>query len=137
MSTERLELLARFIAWGRIAIGLTAMAAPVVVSAPWVGDDARRPAVRLFARTLGGRDLALGCGTLRALGRSDQEARAWIALAGMADVGDTLATLGVFTRLPRRLRWVVLGLTLGASIASFRVAASLDGTPDPDPADVA
>ncbi len=137
MSTKRLELLARLIAWGRIAIGLTALATPVVVAAPWVGDEARRPAVRLFARTLGGRDLALGCGTLRALGRSDQEARAWVALAGVADVGDTLATLVAFAHLPKHIRWVVLGLTLGASAASFRVAASLDGAPDPDPADVA
>ncbi len=126
------------IAWGRIAIGAAAMTAPVVVAAPWVGDDdARRPAVRLFARTLGGRDLALGCGTLRALGRSDQEARAWVALAGAADAGDALATLVAFAYLPRRLRWLVLALTLGASAASFRVVASLDGVPDPDPSDVA
>ena len=137
MSTKRLELLARLIAWGRIAIGLTALATPVVVAAPWVGDEAHRPAVRLFARTLGGRDLALGCGTLRALGRSDQEARAWVALAGMADAGDALATLVTFAHLPKRIRWVVLGITVGASAASFRVAASLDGAPDPDPADVA
>lgn len=137
MSTRRLEQLARLIAWGRIAIGVTAMTAPVVVAAPWVGDDARRPALRLFARTLGGRDLALGCGTLRALGRSDQEARAWVALGGMADAGDAFATLLAFASLPRRLRWLVLAVTLGASAASFRVAASLDGVPEPDPADVA
>jgi hypothetical protein len=137
VNTHRLELLARLIAWGRIAIGLTAVAAPVVVAAPWVGESARHPAVGLFARTLGGRDLALGCGTLRALGRSDQEARAWVALAGMADAGDAVATVVAFAYLPRRLRWLVLALTLGAAAASFRVAASLDGVPDPDPSDVA
>ncbi|MDQ1361622.1 MAG: hypothetical protein QOJ44_1999, partial [Acidimicrobiaceae bacterium] len=71
-------------------------------------------------------DLALGIGTLRALSRSDDEARPWVALAGVSDAVDALATVVAFAWLPRRTRWVVLGASLGGAIASIRAATELD-----------
>jgi hypothetical protein len=120
---------AQAIAWGRVAIGATALVAPMMVAGFWVGDStdsADSTSIRLLARTLGGRDLALGAGTLRALSRSDDEARPWVALAGVSDAVDALATVVAFARLPRRTRWPILGASLGAALVSIRAATGLD-----------
>jgi hypothetical protein len=50
------------VAAGRVALGLTALAWPVVPARPWVGAAADDLAVRVFGRALGARDLALGAG---------------------------------------------------------------------------
>jgi hypothetical protein len=124
-----LRLAAQAIAWGRVAIGTTALVAPRVVAGPWVGDatdSANATSIRLLARTLGGRDLALGVGALRALSRSDDEARPWVALGGVSDAVDALATVAAFSRLPRRTRWPILGASLGAALVSIRAATGLD-----------
>lgn len=129
------KALARLVAWGRVGIGVSAIAAPTLMARPWIGDDARSSGSRLLARTMGGRDLALGVGALRALGVSDQEARPWVALGGMADAVDALATVLAFGSLPRRSRWGILAVTVGASVVSIRVAVALDTVevgPDPD-----
>ena len=127
--------LAQLVAWGRVGIGVSAIAAPTLMARPWIGDDARSSGSRLLARTMGGRDLALGVGALRALGVSDQEARPWVALGGMADAVDALATVLAFGSLPRRSRWGILAVTVGASVVSIRVAVALDAVevgPGPD-----
>ena len=123
--------LARIVAVARIAVGGTALAAPTVVLRPWVGDLAGSPGARLLARTMGGRDLALGIGSLRALGVDDAEARPWVALAGMADAVDATVTVLAFRRLPTRARWAVLAVTVGAAVASFRLAVALEPPFDP------
>jgi hypothetical protein len=118
--------LARLVAWGRVGIGVSALAAPTLMARPWIGVDARSSGSRLLARTMGGRDLALGIGCLRALGLSDQEARPWVALGGMADAVDAVATVLAFGSLPRRSRWGILAVTVGAAVVSTRVAVGLD-----------
>ena len=118
--------MAQAIAWGRVALGGTALVAPLAVARVWVGDSADRTSIKLLARTLGGRDLALGVGTLRALSRSDDEGRPWVALSGIADAVDTVATVVAFAALPRRTRWAVLGASAGAAVASIRIATGLD-----------
>jgi hypothetical protein len=121
--------MAQAIAWGRVAIGATALAAPTVVAGPWVGPSAgstHATAIKLLARTLGGRDPALGLGTLRALSRSGDEARPWVALAGVSDAVDALATVVAFAWLPHRTRWPILGASLGAALVSIRAATGLD-----------
>ncbi len=121
---------AQLIAWGRVGIGITAIAAPAMMARPWIGGPAGDPGARLLARTMGGRDLALGLGALRALAVSDDEARSWVALGGVADMVDALATVLAFSHLPRRRRWGILAVTVGAALVSTRVAESLD---DPAP----
>jgi hypothetical protein len=118
--------LAGLVAWGRVAIGCTALVAPAVVARPWIGADAESSTSRLLARTMGGRDLAIGIGTLRALGRSDSEARPWVALGGTADTVDALATIVAFGSLPARSRWSILAVTVGAAVVSTRAAIALD-----------
>jgi len=118
--------LAGLLALARIAIGGAALAAPTRMVRPWIGAGAESPDARLLARTMGGRDLALGLGALRALAVSDAEARPWVALAGMADTVDAAVTIMAFRRLPRTARWGILATTVGAAVASFRLAVALD-----------
>jgi hypothetical protein len=117
---------AQLTALGRIAIGCTALVAPTLMTRPWIGDGADSADARLLARTMAGRDLALGLGTFRALGVDDAEARPWVALAGVADAVDATVTMVAFRRLPPLTRWVILASTLGAALVSFRVAVALD-----------
>jgi hypothetical protein len=126
MEATTLRWMARAIAWARVGLGTAAVVAPPVVTRPWVGDSANTPSAKLLARTLGGRDLALGVGTLRALSRSDEEARPWVALAGVSDAVDALATVVAFAWLPRRTRWLILGASVGAALVSVRAATGLD-----------
>ncbi len=126
--------LAQLLAWGRFGIGATAVVAPGLAARPWVGDAGSEPGARLFARAMGGRDLALGIGALRALAVSDDESRPWVALGGVADLVDAMATVAAFGQLPRRSRWAIVAVTLGAALASIRVAASLD-EPEATPGD--
>jgi hypothetical protein len=123
--------LAQGVALGRIAIGCAALVAPTLMTRPWIGAAAESADARLLARTMGGRDLALGVGTLRALGVSDAEARPWVALAGMADAVDAAVTVLAFRRLPTRTRWVILASTVGAAVVSFRVAVALEPVAGP------
>jgi hypothetical protein len=132
MTPSAARRLAQLVALGRIGIGCTALVAPTLVSRPWVGDAAGTPDVRLLARTMGGRDLALGIGTLRALGVADGEARPWVALAGMADAVDAAVTVLAFRRLPPVTRWVIVASTVGAAVVSARAAVALDPPADPD-----
>lgn len=118
--------LAQLVAWGRVGIGISAIVAPTLMARPWIGPAAGQSGNRLLARTMGGRDLALGFGALRAMGVSDVEARPWVALGGMADAVDALATVLAFGTLPRRSRWGILAVTVGAAVVSTRVAGALD-----------
>ena len=49
-----------------------------------------------------------------------------MALGGTADAVDALATVVAFGSLPRRTRWGILAMTVGAAVVSIRVAAALD-----------
>ena len=127
ISTSR--ALAKLVARGRVGIGVTAMVMPSIMTRPWIGDAADTNPARLLARAMAGRDL--GIGTLRSLAVSDQEARPWVALGGMADAVDALVTAVAFTSLPRRSRWGILAVTVGAAMVSIRAAISLDTPPAP------
>ena len=122
MEKDQARQLAEAIAWGRIGIGITALVAPTVPLRPWVGRDfAWQPRAKLLARSLGARDLALGIGVIMAL-RNDAPVRGWVEGSGLADAGDTLATLLAFGKLPKAGRWLVLGSAAGA-VAAARLAA--------------
>jgi hypothetical protein len=126
MTSATARRLAQLVAVGRVTIGCTALVAPTLMTRPWVGDAAAGPEARLLARAMGGRDLALGIGTLRALAVDDGEARPWVALAGGADAVDAAVTVLAFPRLPRGTRWAILASTVGAALVSFRAATALE-----------
>ena|SRR5256714_12994891 len=124
MEKDQARRIAEAIAVGRIAIGIVALVAPTVPLRPWVGRDfAWQPRAKLLARSLGARDLALGIGVMLAL-RHKAPVRGWVEGAGLADAGDTLATLLAFGKLPKGGRWLVLASAAGAAAAA-RFAAPL------------
>jgi hypothetical protein len=127
MERDQARQIAEAVAWGRIAIGVTALLAPTAPLRPWVGRDfAWQPRAKLLARSLGARDLALGIGVILAL-RHDAPVRGWVEGSGFADAGDVLATLLAFGKLPKGGRWLVL-LSAGGAAALARVAApAVDG----------
>src|SRR5882724_6377728 len=122
MDKVQARQLAETVAWGRIAIGITALVAPSVPLRPWVGRDiAWQPRAKLLARSLGARDLALGIGVIMAV-RHDAPVRGWVEGSGMADAGDILSTILAFGKLPKSGRWLVLASAAGA-VAIARIAA--------------
>ena len=126
MEKDRARQLAEAVAVGRVAIGIVALAAPTVPLRPWVGRDfAWQPRAKLLARSLGARDLALGIGVLLAL-RHDTPVRGWVEGSGLADAGDTVATLMAFGKLPKASRWLVLASAGGAAAIARFAAPAVD-----------
>ena len=125
MTRERARDCARWLAYGRIAIGVAALVVPPRLARPWVGPHADLPAARVLSRALGGRDLALGLGVLLAL-RHDGPARGWVEAGGLADTGDLVATLLSFRALPTRGRWAVAAAAAGAAATARLAAPSVD-----------
>ncbi len=78
--------------------------------------------MKLFARALGARDVALGVGPVLAL-RHDVPVRGWVEAGGLADAGDLVGTLLAWRHLPRRTRFVMLAV-IGASTVASRVLAT-------------
>src|SRR5688572_15403339 len=91
--------LVRAQALGRIAFGAALLVAPGAVAGAWVGGPAERGGGRVLAVSMGARDLAIGVGALRAVGRSDGAA-AWIRAGVLADTADLVATLRERDELP-------------------------------------
>jgi hypothetical protein len=116
---------ARWFSYARIGLGVTAVLAPTLPARPWVGDDADRPSVKLMARALGARDLALGIGAVLAMDH-DAPVRGWIEGGGFADAGDLVATLVHFRSLPRVTRWGLVAITGGAAMTARYLAPSVD-----------
>lgn len=121
MEKEQARQLARTVACGRIAIGVTALVAPSLPLRPWVGDLAGDRRGKLLARSLGARDLALGLGVILAM-KHDAPVRGWVEGSGMADAGDVLGTLLAFPKLPKGGRWLVL-LSAAGAVATARLAS--------------
>lgn len=121
-ATDRNTLVVAMCA-ARIAIGVTALVAPPIVAGPWIGSGAKRADVRLLARAAGGRDLALGIGTLLARRDGDERAlRNWLWMGVLSDTGDSLLTLTSYRKLPRFGRFGVLASAGGAAIVGAWLA---------------
>jgi hypothetical protein len=126
MDKAQARQLAETVAWGRIAIGITALVAPTLPLRPWVGRDfAWQPRAKLLARSLGARDLALGIGVIMAI-KHDAPVRGWVEGSGVADAGDVLSTLLAFGKLPKSGRWLVLLSAAGAAAAARVAAPAVD-----------
>jgi hypothetical protein len=130
------------VAAGRVALGLTALAWPVVPARPWVGAAADDLAARVFGRALGARDVALGLGALAALQRPADHAgsaSAWVAAGAMSDALDVAASAWSWRDLPRTGRWLVAASAGGAALIggagawAVRAAPSDVAAGDPSP----
>jgi hypothetical protein len=125
---EWLQRGAAAVAVGRVGLGLLALTRPAVVARPWVGPSGDGPAEWVLGRALGGRDLALGLGTLAALRRAgavpDQAAATWVGLSALADGFDLLITAGSWGKLPTPGRWLVALASGGATALGLAAAVA-------------
>jgi len=122
---------------------VVALAAPTLVTRPWLGPD-RGPAARVLGRALGGRDLVLGLGALAALQQPQTGSRPaghpgiWIGAGALSDAMDVLATMAAWDELPPLGRWLVAMSAGGAAVAGAAAAGSMGtepaGSPDTEPA---
>ncbi|MGN6332164.1 MAG: hypothetical protein ACTHOD_10985 [Motilibacteraceae bacterium] len=76
----------------RLGIGLGMLAAPSLLTRWLRPDDAEARRWTWALRMVGGRELALGAGCLRAWGRGG-DTTGWVAAQATADAGDALAAL--------------------------------------------
>ena len=121
------------VAAGRVALGLTALAWPVVPARPWVGAAADDVAVRVLGRALGARDLALGLGAVAALQRpagASGSASTWVAAGALSDALDVAASLWSWRDLPRTGRWLVAASAGGAALIGVAGAWAVRSAPN-------
>ncbi|HKG66812.1 MAG TPA: hypothetical protein VKB28_22275 [Solirubrobacteraceae bacterium] len=88
-----LPTVARAAAAARAAIGVALLTAPGLAAKRWLGEVSEQPGAQVAIAGLGGRDLALGLGTLWALGGRKRSPRPWLIASGGADVADLVSTL--------------------------------------------
>jgi len=134
------------LAVGRVAMGVTALAAPSLIWRPWVGDTRGVPA-HVLGRALGGRDLALGLGALGALravppagaaagapvGAAAGTAGAWVGFGAVADSLDLVTTVAAWDELPSVGRWLIATTAGGAAVVGAVAAWSLTRAADDSP----
>lgn len=120
------RMAAKALAVVRAAIGLGAFLVPGRLLRPWIGAaNSENKGAELLGRSLAARDLALAAGPILSM-RHDTPVRGWIEGGLLADTGDAVATLVGFGHLPKRTRWLVLAMTLGAVAVGAIVAPAVD-----------
>jgi hypothetical protein len=125
LSRDQARRLALANGLARCALGIVAFVLPAVPLGPWVGEGRREPSARLLARALGGRDFAIGLGTIMAL-RHGRPTRGWVEAGGLADAGDVVVTAVGFAKLPRCGRWGVLAAAASGVLAARLAAPAVD-----------
>src|SRR3954454_24040240 len=101
--------IARQISLGRMGFGIAFMLAPSWAGGMWIGPDASRPGTKLFIRSLGARDFALGLGTLLAM-RHDRPTRGWLEASGLCDFADLVVTIIAREHVPPASRVTVYAI---------------------------
>jgi hypothetical protein len=114
----------------RIAFGAAFVLAPGLSGRLWIGDDAKRPAVKVLTRALGARDITIGLGVAIALDRGTP-VRGWLEAAALSDAVDLLATLLGGRSIPDDARKVVAAGAAGSAVAGVALARALDEPPEP------
>jgi hypothetical protein len=125
------KALAATLALNRIAFGLGYLLRPEQARTSWIGRAARKPGAQVMIRSQGARDVALGAGALRALGRGeDRELRAWATAHAVCDMVDLVVTWAARDDLPKRRARLAMGIA-GASTLVGAAAAVGMGTRQP------
>ncbi|MFP5320152.1 MAG: hypothetical protein ACLGI2_17890 [Acidimicrobiia bacterium] len=118
----------RALAIGRIVLGAGFLVAPGPSLQTWVGKKGDTPASRLLVRMVGGRDVALGVGTLLAV-RHGAPVRGWLEAGALSDGTDFVASLLASRHLPKG-RVLGAGLSaVGAVVLARRLIPKVAPTP--------
>jgi len=112
------------LAAARVGLGAAAIVMPGRALRPWIGEDSGRLGSAVIGRALGGRDIALGLGSLMAA-RKGTPIRGWTEAAALSDLIDTAATAVSFGKLPSGGRWLVLASSAGAAAVGVTSARFL------------
>lgn len=119
------EDMATLLSATRIVIGVAAWVAPRRFGRAWTGELSGGPLGSMALRGLGIRDIALGLGTLRALGNGSS-AKPWLEMQALADASDTASTLMAFRDLPPLKRWAMLATAASGCYLGVTLAGKLD-----------
>lgn len=125
MTPQDTRTLAHGVALARIAIGSAAILAPGLAMRVWLGVDSRSHKVKAMGLAIGARDVALGAGTLRALGRGGDPA-VWLKAGSLADAADGLGTLRAFGGAPANPRMLIGFIAAGVATASWVLGRQLE-----------
>lgn len=117
--------LARYLGALRAAIGAGLLVAPGFAGRVWVGPDADGDGTKVFARTLGARDLLLGLRTLDAV-RDKEPVRGWLRLGVLADGADAVATILAARQLTRARKVLMPAIAAGAAVLGYKAASAAD-----------
>jgi hypothetical protein len=112
-------------AGARVAIGVAFLVAPRVLGGRWFGPDAASPVAGVVTRMVAARDLVLGIGMLRALGRGEP-LRPWFALAVGVESVDGLAALAARRHLPKWTTAATVGAAAAGWLSDAYLARHLD-----------
>ncbi len=116
----------------RIAVGLAALVAPRLATRMMFGRGSDSDAATLFARMLGGRDLALGLGVVIAVDRG-APLRGWLEAGALADAIDCTSALAARDALPARTVAGAAATSGGAAIAGLWLSRQVHPPPPAEP----
>jgi hypothetical protein len=117
--------LVRMLAVGRLVLGGTLLLAPQAAGGRWLGPVSADRGAKVAIRGLAARDLAIGAGTLQALGEG-QPVRGWALAGGIGDLADAAATVLAWRTLGIRRALPTLVVAATASAVSLTSANHLD-----------
>jgi hypothetical protein len=101
------------------------VALPGTSAGTWIGPVAKDPAVKVMVRAMGARDLAIGAGTMHALGEGSP-ARMWSLAGAASDLVDAVATLLAFRHLGARRAIPVVLIAASAAVAGYVASEHVD-----------
>jgi hypothetical protein len=117
------KAIAMGLAAGRFAIGLGLLAVPGKAGGGWIGADAFRPATQTMVRGLGGRDIAIGAGTLLAL-RAEENMTPWLAAGALSDAADFVGTVAARDHIPNS-KWAPSMAIITVSVIAHTALATV------------
>lgn len=114
----------RAVATARIGIGALCALAPGFAARRWLGPAADAPGARIVTRMMGGRDLAIGIGTLLALDH-DAPVRGWLEAGALADAVDFVATACGFRHYKKSAGVMMLAAAGGGAAFQRKLVTQL------------
>jgi hypothetical protein len=101
---------------GRLVFGGVALLAPAATGRMLAGEGAATPDAQAFIRGIGGREVGLGLGLLRAV-REQSPVSGWLAAGVLFDAGDVAGIAGAWADLAPDKRLPGLVSAAGAVVA--------------------
>lgn len=120
------------LARGRIAFGAMMLVAPKLAVRVMGGGRRSTGTAPLLARMVGGRDVALGLGTVIALDRG-KPVRGWLEGSALADAVDCVACLLARSELSGNVVRATVGLGGASAVAGALLSRRLDPPPPAHP----